>query len=334
MSSGQRSSSSLLFLCFLARAFAQPSHGMNGTVSMSGDFSSLSSSVVAQTSMGLLSACPSQVDDIPLSVAGYFPHNGTKSWDARATKYNKHPSSKVGNVTQTPSTLITRTKNHSSMTKSHANPSSIITPWGVPSLLPRAPVTQGLGPVVASAIAGAIVSYAESSQSATATTTSTTVPSARPTYAIQLSNNTVAIGDAWPQGGNIASTMFNDLKGKCNINTGQCDSTQTVTYTVPVVIDDASYTEDINFVIESSKFDSEVSLDRMLAASIASWLSSASQSGNCKAVSYQYDTGLDIDCPTTAKKVKRDGPASYNHECRGSQTICYGPNEIGKSRRS
>lgn len=175
--------------------------------------------------------------------------------------------------------------------------------------------------------------------------TPTSDPIPTPTFVVNLSNNTVPIGDTdnADNGADLRKSVYSKLQALCPDNGKSCDSTKNAEIdNILNVVDGREETENLIFTIQDSNYENTVVRDKMLAAAVATWEQAARKS--CKEVRYVISGGPDPsgcgerpnkrDIPTWAKLTHVEkrvpfcngcGPQRF---CHYTATMCAGPNHI------
>lgn len=132
-----------------------------------------------------------------------------------------------------------------------------------------------------------------------------------PTLAVNLSNNTVSVGDEDSKNGgsDLRNTMYKDLQALCPQDGGSCTSTQDaeIDKIESLSTDDEPDDGHLNFTITDSSYNSQKERDQMLVAAISTWEQAVHKS--CKSVPYrgQPFPATQDDCTTGPVTKRRRG---------------------------
>ena len=152
----------------------------------------------------------------------------------------------------------------------------------------------------------------------TQSTGSTAAPT--PPLAINLSNNTVSVGDenSKNNGTDLRITMYKILQALCLQPAGSCTSTQDaeIDKIKSLSPDDQPDDGHLNFTITDSSYNSPKERDQMLGAAVVAWQQAVANT--CKEVPYRGipSTGTQNDCTTGPVKERREGPTDGKLEDR------------------
>ncbi|KAL8747738.1 MAG: hypothetical protein Q9190_000437, partial [Brigantiaea leucoxantha] len=169
------------------------------------------------------------------------------------------------------------------------------------------------------------------------TPTSSATPAS--TFVVNISNNSVSIGDAdnKDDGADLRKQVYSKLKALCPDNAKECDTKHNAEIdNIPTVIGGGEESENLVFTIQDSNYENTAARDKMLAAAVAK---------SCKKVEYEEDadptaTGCGSspvrrDIPPHAKLIEKRTPLPIcdncplpEFKCHYSATICAGPDHI------
>ncbi|KAL9076016.1 MAG: hypothetical protein Q9157_003818 [Trypethelium eluteriae] len=172
----------------------------------------------------------------------------------------------------------------------------------------------------------------------------TTAPSPISTFAVNLSNNSVAIGSANKvnNGSDLRTNVYNQLRNLCPDDKNNCISTESAEIDeIATVVGHGVAWGSLKFTIADSRYDNTTNRDRMLSAVVASWQQASTRA--CQQVEYELERkvkspgsgcGAGVmkrDLPTWAEMEKRS-PDCCGKEpletCTYQGTICSGPDLI------
>ncbi|KAL9091473.1 MAG: hypothetical protein Q9165_004859 [Trypethelium subeluteriae] len=192
-------------------------------------------------------------------------------------------------------------------------------------------------------LAGGIADNATCTSVAGCTPTTPAAPTT--TFALQLSNNSVGIGNAnnLNNGSTLRTNVYNQLQKLCPDNLNNCTSeTSANLVDVATVL---GYSEvgwgTVAFTIENSYYDNTTVRDVMLASLVTAWQQAAA--GSCKPVPYELERGeaangvgcgpaiIKRELPTRTEMEKRTplkGGVQPEETCKYQGILCSGPNEI------
>jgi len=147
--------------------------------------------------------------------------------------------------------------------------------------------------------------------SAPGTSTTSAIPT--PTLIVNLSNDTVTLGneDSKNNGADLRSAMYSQLQAQCAFTgpQSQCNSKRgaaNIDHIGSLSPSDQPDYGNLNFTISDSSYNSQRERDQMLAAAVAAWERAAAKT--CKSIEYTgqpYPAGPNI---CSNGPVKRDSP--------------------------
>ena len=196
-------------------------------------------------------------------------------------------------------------------------------------------------------IIGGVADQATCTSVASCTPTPTAIASAKPTFTVFLSNNSIPIGDADNSNGgsDLRKNAYNQLHQLCPDSGNECDSTTNAQIkNIPTVSDSAENWELLTFTIQDSHYDNTTARDQILAAAISSWQQAASKS--CQSIDYHDWVDSAMPCPSnglveraisaTESRRKRASlavgppPDAGQKNCDYTATICSAPDHISE----
>ena len=149
---------------------------------------------------------------------------------------------------------------------------------------------------------------------------------ATPTTVVQLSNNSIHVGDLY--GSNLYSAMWSAIQPQCPEATNgptQCKTDGATIPNVNTIVGDTPTEGEITFTIEDSQYSTTGQRDAMLGAAVRSFQNAATGK-NCDNVTWVEES--ENPCPNSKRDLWGREVIPDAYTCTAHTYLCNGPNLI------
>lgn len=156
--------------------------------------------------------------------------------------------------------------------------------------------------------------------------------SATPSTVVQLSNNSIHVGDLY--GSSLYSAMWSAIKPKCPEATNgptQCKTDGATIPNVGTIVGETNTEGEITFTIEDSRYSTTGQRDAMLGAAVRSFQNAATGK-NCNNVTWVEESAK--PCPKSKRDLWGREVIPDPYTCSGQSYLCNGPNLISMYKAS